>query len=306
MIDIVSISKFFNGKAAVDQISLQANQGEVLVLLGTSGCGKTTTLKMINRLIEPDKGQIFIAGKDIRERDIHDLRRQIGFVMQHAGLFPHYTVARNIAVVPELLKWEKKKISMRTAELLHKLNLGEEILQRYPHELSGGQQQRVGIARALIADSPILLMDEPFGALDNITKADIHAEFRSLEEIRSKTIILVTHDVSEAFELGQRICLMDKGKIVQIGTPKELLYRPANEFVANFFAENRLLLEYKVTTLQELQGITAIDPFISRYGFTLSTDLWHATQVLSMHTDTAQAYETLVGAFNNYRKQQVV
>lgn len=306
MIDIVSISKFFNGKAAVDQISLQANQGEVLVLLGTSGCGKTTTLKMINRLIEPDKGQIFIAGKDIREREIHDLRRQIGFVMQHAGLFPHYTVARNIAVVPELLKWEKKKISMRTVELLHKLNLGEEILQRYPHELSGGQQQRVGIARALIADSPILLMDEPFGALDNITKADIHAEFRSLEEIRSKTIILVTHDVPEAFELGQRICLMDKGKIVQIGTPKELLYRPANEFVANFFAENRLLLEYKVTTLQELQTISAIDPFISRYGFTLDTDLWHATQVLSMHTDTTQAYETLVGAFNNYRKQQVV
>lgn len=306
MIDIVSISKFFNGKVAVDQISLQAKEGEVLVLLGTSGCGKTTTLKMINRLIEPDRGQIFIAGKDIREREIHDLRRQIGFVMQHAGLFPHYTVARNIAVVPELLKWEKKKISMRTVELLHKLNLGEEILQRYPHELSGGQQQRVGIARALIADSPILLMDEPFGALDNITKADIHAEFRSLEEIRSKTIILVTHDVPEAFELGQRICLMDKGEIVQIGTPKELLYRPANEFVANFFAENRLLLEYKVATLQELQGITAIDPFISRYGFTLGTDLWHATQVLSMHTDTAQAYETLVGAFNNYRKQQVV
>ena len=306
MIDIVSISKFFNGKVAVDQISLQAKEGEVLVLLGTSGCGKTTTLKMINRLIEPDRGQIFIAGKDIREKQVQDLRRQIGFVMQHAGLFPHYTVARNIAVVPELLKWEKKTISLRTAELLHKLNLGEEILQRYPHELSGGQQQRVGIARALIADSPILLMDEPFGALDNITKADIHAEFRSLEEIRSKTIILVTHDVSEAFELGQRICLMDKGKIVQIGTPKELLYRPANEFVANFFAENRLLLEYKVTTLQELQGITAIDPFISRYGFTLSTDLWHATQVLSMHTDTAQAYETLVGAFNNYRKQQVV
>ncbi|MNK47783.1 Glycine betaine/carnitine/choline transport ATP-binding protein OpuCA [compost metagenome] len=306
MIDIVSISKFFNGKAAVDLISLQAKQGEVLVLLGTSGCGKTTTLKMINRLIEPDRGQIFIAGQDIREREIQDLRRQIGFVMQHAGLFPHYTVARNIAVVPELLKWEKKKISMRTLELLHKLNLGEDILQRYPHELSGGQQQRVGIARALIADSPILLMDEPFGALDNITKADIHAEFSSLEEIRNKTIILVTHDVPEAFELGQRICLMDQGKIVQIGTPKELLYKPASEFVSNFFAKNRLLLEYKVTTLQELQGIVAIDPFISRFGFTLSTDLWHATQVLSMNTDTAQAYETLVGAFNNYRKQQVV
>ncbi len=306
MIDIVSISKFFNGKVAVDQISLQAKEGEVLVLLGTSGCGKTTTLKMINRLIEPDRGQIFIAGKDIREKQVQDLRRQIGFVMHHAGLFPHYTVARNIAVVPELLKWEKKTISLRTVELLHKLNLGEDILQRYPHELSGGQQQRVGIARALIADSPILLMDEPFGALDTITKADIHAEFRSLEEIRSKTIILVTHDVPEAFELGQRICLMDKGKIVQIGTPKELLYRPASEFVTNFFAENRLLLEYKVATLQELQGITAIDPFISRYGFTLRTDLWHATQVLSMHTETAQAYETLVEAFNNYRKQQVV
>ncbi|WP_294184388.1 ABC transporter ATP-binding protein [uncultured Sphingobacterium sp.] len=306
MVEIDSVSKSFNGKAAVDDISIEVRAGEVLVILGTSGCGKTTTLRMINRLIEPDKGKIFIRGKDISKRRPEDLRREIGFVMQHAGLFPHYTIAKNIAVVPELLNWQKNKIKDRTVELLGKLNLGEDLLKLYPHQLSGGQQQRVGIARALIANSPILLMDEPFSALDNMTRSGIHAEFKLLEEIRSKTIVLVTHDVPEAFELGHRICLMDEGKIVQIGTPKELLYRPANEFVFDFFLENRLLLEYKVTILHELKGIIVLDHFINTYGFSENTDLWRVLQVLSARADAILDYEKILVAFNTYRKHQVV
>ncbi|WP_293888367.1 MULTISPECIES: ABC transporter ATP-binding protein [unclassified Sphingobacterium] len=306
MVEIDSVSKSFNGKAAVDHISIEVRDGEFLVILGTSGCGKTTTLKMINRLIEPDKGKIFIRGKDISKRRPEDLRREIGFVMQHSGLFPHYTIAKNIAVVPELLNWQKNKIKDRTVELLSKLNLGEDLLKLYPHQLSGGQQQRVGIARALIANSPILLMDEPFSALDNMTRSGIHAEFKLLEEIRSKTIVLVTHDVPEAFELGHRICLMDQGKIVQIGTPKELLYSPANEFVFDFFLENRLLLEYKVTMLHELKGIIALDHFIDNYGFSENTDLWRVLQVLSARADAILDYECMIVAFNTYRKQQVV
>ncbi|HJY11679.1 MAG TPA: ABC transporter ATP-binding protein, partial [Flavobacterium sp.] len=244
MITVESVSKHFGGRPAVDDISFHANDKEILVLLGTSGCGKTTTLKMINRLIEADSGNIFIDGKNIRDQKVETLRMGIGFVMQNSGLFPNYTIKENIATVPKLLKWNKNKTERRTEELLSKLNLSTDILSRFPNELSGGQQQRVGIARALIANSPILLMDEPFGALDNITKADIHSEFKSLEELKNKTIILVTHDVQEAFELGHRICLMDKGKIIQTGTPKEMLYHHKNGFVKEFFASNRLLLEY--------------------------------------------------------------
>lgn len=306
MITVESVSKSFNGKIAVDHISFQANDQEILVLLGTSGCGKTTTLKMINRLIEADSGNILINGKNIRDQKAEELRMGIGFVMQHSGLFPHYTIQQNIAVVPELLKWDKKKTAARTHELLEKLHLSEEVLSRFPNELSGGQQQRVGIARALIADTPVLLMDEPFGALDNITKADIHSEFKSLEELKNKTIILVTHDVQEAFELGHRICLMDQGKIVQTGTPKEMLYQPANNFVRDFFAENRLLLEYKVATLQD------IGPFFTSENshYTLEdsdyTSVWNALQKLSSDHKNTEVYERLIRAFNDYRKLQIV
>jgi osmoprotectant transport system ATP-binding protein len=306
MIKVESISKSFNGKKAVDHISFQAFDQEILVLLGTSGCGKTTTLKMINRLIEADAGNIFIDGKNIRDQKAEELRMGIGFVMQHSGLFPHYTIQQNIAVVPELLKWDKKKTERKTHELLAKLHLSEEVLSRFPHELSGGQQQRVGIARALIADSPVLLMDEPFGALDNITKADIHSEFKSLEDLKNKTIVLVTHDVQEAFDLGHRICLMDQGKIVQTGTPKEILYHPANHFVRDFFAENRLLLEYKVATLQHIRPFLSPETSYHELENIDNTSVWDVLQQLSSGHQNAEVYEELIRAFNHYRKSQIV
>lgn len=302
MIKVESVSKHFGGRPVVDNISFQANDKEILVLLGTSGCGKTTTLKMINRLIEADSGNILIDGKNIRDQKIENLRMGIGFVMQNSGLFPHHTVQENIATVPNLLKWKKNKTENRTEELLVKLNLSTEILSRYPNELSGGQQQRVGIARALIADSPILLMDEPFGALDNMTKADIHSEFKSLEELKNKTTILVTHDVQEAFELGHRICLMGKGKIIQNGTPKELLYQPKNDFVKDFFASNRLLSEYKVTLLKDLL------PFLSDFEseFSADSNIWNIVQKLSSDQQNTVRYDNIMKAFSDYRKLQIV
>ncbi|PWN72164.1 glycine/betaine ABC transporter ATP-binding protein [Chryseobacterium phosphatilyticum] len=306
MITVESVSKSFNGKKAVDSISFQANDQEVLVLLGTSGCGKTTTLKMINRLIEADSGNILIDGKNIQSQKVEDVRMGIGFVMQHSGLFPHYTIQQNIAVVPDLLKWSKKRTTERTLELLHKLHLSEELLSRFPNELSGGQQQRVGIARALIATSPVLLMDEPFGALDTITKADIHSEFKSLEELKNKTIILVTHDVQEAFDLGHKICLMDKGKIIQTGTPKEMLYHPENDFVKSFFAKNRLLLEYKVATLKDVKSHFKGGRLYEDLQFSENTVVWNALQRLSADYSLSEDYEDLVKAFNEYRKFQTI
>lgn len=303
MIKVESVTKKFDERIAVNHISFQANDKEILVLLGTSGCGKTTTLKMINRLIEADSGDILIDGENIRDKKVEELRMHIGFVMQHSGLFPHYTIRQNIAVVPELLKWDKKKIQSRTEELIQKLHLPEELLSRFPQELSGGQQQRVGIARALIADTPILLMDEPFGALDNITKADIHMEFKSLEELKNKTIILVTHDVQEAFELGHRICLMDQGKIIQIGTPMEMLYHPENNFVKDFFAENRLLLEYKVASLENVRPFF-VDTQMLSGRFNKTENVWNVLQKLSADKSYTDQYEKLTEAFNVYRKVQ--
>lgn len=245
MIKVSHLSKHFGKVKAVDDISFEVAEHENLILLGTSGCGKTTTLKMINRLIEPTSGSIAIDGKDVMAQSPELLRRGIGYVLQNNGLFPHYTVAENIAVVPQLLGWDKKRTEKRIVELLEKLHLTKDYLKAYPRELSGGQQQRIGLARALVADPAVLLMDEPFGALDNVTRAKIHAEFKALDELKRKTIIMVTHDVQEAFELGDHICLMDKGKIVQDGKPTELLFNPQNQFVKDFLHEQRLQLEFK-------------------------------------------------------------
>src|SRR5476649_2098995 len=252
MIKVEHLSKHFGKVKAVDGISFDVNEHENLVLLGTSGCSKTTTLKMLNRLIEPTSGKIFINGENILAQPPEILRRGIGYALQNNGLFPHYTIAENIAIVPQLLKWDSKRIEKRIAELMEKLHLSPDQLKVYPNELSGGQQQRVGLARALVADPPVLLMDEPFGALDNVTRAKIHAEFMALDELKRKTIIMVTHDVQEAFELGDRICLMDAGKIVQNGTPSDLLFKPANTFVKSFLHEQHLQLEFKQITLKDI------------------------------------------------------
>jgi len=307
MIRIEGVSKSFGSNKAVDTISFEANDKEILVLLGISGCGKTTTLKMINRLIEPDSGNIFINGNNITDQKPEELRKNIGFVMQHAGLFPHYTVAQNIAIVPNLLKWEKQKTQNRTVELLEKLHLPEDLLKVYPNELSGGQRQRIGIARALIADTPVLLMDEPFGALDNITKSAIHNEFKNLDELKNKTTILVTHDVVEAFELGHRICLMDQGKVVQIGSPAEILYHPANDFVKDFFASNRLMLEYKIASVQSVESFLKKPLSLqAQKQLTKNTAIWEMLQILSTEKVYNEDYEALFQAFNQYRKLQTV
>ena len=253
MIKVSNITKEFNGLTAVDNISFSVRKGETLILLGTSGCGKTTTLKMINRLIEPTAGEIFIDGINIKEQKPEELRKRTGYVIQNIGLFPHYTVEQNISIVPDLLKWDKKNTVDRTWEVLELVGLPpDEFLKRKPEELSGGQQQRVGLARALAANPSILLLDEPFGALDLITRKQIQREFINLESLLQKTMILVTHDVFEAFELGDRICLMDEGKIKQIGTTKELIFSPQNDFAVNFFKADRFQLELRVLTLADI------------------------------------------------------
>ena len=247
MLEVKNLTKIYNEKSIVDNISFSVSEGETFVLLGTSGCGKTTTLKMINRLIESDSGEICINGKNIRNENPENLRKHIGYVIQNIGLFPHYTVEQNIGIVPKLLEWDKKEISKRVHALMELVDLSpNEFLKRYPHELSGGQKQRVGLARALASDPPLVLLDEPFGALDPNTKRQIHKEFITLESLVNKTMVLVTHDVFEAFELGEKICLMDKGKIQQIGTQKELLYSPVNSFVKDFFEPNKLFLEHLI------------------------------------------------------------
>jgi len=312
MIRVEQLSKHFGSINAVDGISFEVADHEKLILLGTSGCGKTTTLKMINRLIEPTSGSIFIDGKNIYDQSSEILRRGIGYVLQNNGLFPHYTVAENIAIVPQLLKWESKRIEKRIAELLEKLHLSKGQLKAYPNELSGGQQQRVGLARALVADPPVLLMDEPFGALDNVTRSRIHAEFKALDELKRKTIIMVTHDVQEAFELGDRICLMDKGKIVQIGTPVELLFNPANNFVESFLKEQRLQLEFKAVRIKDIwallphtkkAGDTNLHADISVWSGMESFKSQQADHLNITHGDETRSvgFEQLVTAFYKYQ-----
>ncbi|MEZ2337612.1 ABC transporter ATP-binding protein [Mucilaginibacter sp. RCC_168] len=317
MIKVEGISKHFGKIKAVDTISFEVQEQENLILLGTSGCGKTTTLKMINRLIEPTSGSIFIKGENIADEQPEILRRGIGYVLQNNGLFPHYTVAENIAVVPQLLKWDKKKIAHRTAELMEKLHLSPDYLHVYPHELSGGQQQRIGLARALVSDPPVLLMDEPFGSLDNVTRAAIHKEFKALDELKRKTIIMVTHDVQEAFELGDRICLMDHGKIVQSGTPADLLFTPANKFVKDFLKDQRLQLEFKAIQLLDIWDLLPNHhKEIHTSSLSTDTDLWTAlehfkfidSETINISKDKSEiktvGFEQLMSAFNQYKNKQ--
>jgi osmoprotectant transport system ATP-binding protein len=251
-----NVSKRYPGRAqaAVADLSFEVPSGEICVLIGPSGCGKTTALKMVNRLIPMSDGDITIDGKSVSGIETAQLRRGIGYVFQQIGLFPHMTIEDNIGTVPRLLGWSKTRIRERAVELLQLVGLGaEDNLRRYPGEFSGGQQQRIGVARAMAVDPPIMLMDEPFGAIDPITRDRLQDDFLRLHREVRKTIIFVTHDIDEAIKMGDRIAIMRDGHLVQLDTPDNLLAAPADEFVADFVGADRGLKRLRVWTLNDLR-----------------------------------------------------
>lgn len=240
MIRFEKVSKKFKDTSVLKEISLEIEKGQLVVLIGLSGCGKTTTLKMINRLIKPTTGKISIDGEDISQKDPIKLRRNIGYVIQQTGLFPHMTIRENTEIIPRVEKLDGERIKKKTLELMEMVGLKEEFLDRYPNELSGGQQQRVGVARAFALDPEVILMDEPFSALDPITRSSLQDELVNLQSKVRKTIVFVTHDMSEAIKIADKICIMDKGEIIQYDTPENILKHPANDFVAEFLGKNRI------------------------------------------------------------------
>lgn len=246
------------GRPAVDRCSFDVDHGQFIVLLGPSGCGKTTLLKMINRLYEPTSGRIMIGGTDVTQLPVTDLRRRIGYVIQQTGLFPHMRIEDNIAVVPRLIGWQHTRIDARVAELLELVGLPQEYRRRYPRQLSGGEQQRVGIARALAADPSLMLMDEPFGAIDAITRTRLQGELLSLQRKLHKTILFVTHDVEEALRLADKIVVMRDGRIVQYDTPLRILTRPADEFVAKLVAADDILRQLSLIKVGTVVAETTV------------------------------------------------
>ncbi len=241
-IEFKNVCKKFNNVVynAVDHVSLTIEEGELITILGSSGCGKTTLLKMINRLYEPSGGTITLFGEDIISVDAVKLRRQIGYVIQQVGLFPHMTIAENIATVPKLLKWSKEKIDARVEELLYLVGLEpKEFNKRYPSQLSGGQQQRIGLARALAIDPKIMLLDEPFGAIDAINRMNLQDELLRIHGGLKKTFLFVTHDINEAFKMGTRVIIMNQGKICQFDTPRNIVKNPTDAFVASLITSSR-------------------------------------------------------------------
>ncbi|WNV79159.1 betaine/proline/choline family ABC transporter ATP-binding protein [Bacillus atrophaeus] len=279
MLTLENVSKNYKGgKKAVNSINLKIKKGEFICFIGPSGCGKTTTMKMINRLIEPSSGTIYIDGENIMEQDPVELRRKIGYVIQQIGLFPHMTIQQNIALVPKLLKWPEEKRKERARELLKLVDMGPEYLDRYPHELSGGQQQRIGVLRALAAEPPLILMDEPFGALDPITRDSLQEEFKKLQKTLHKTIVFVTHDMDEAIKLADRIVILKAGEIVQVGTPDEILRNPADEFVEEFIGKERLIQSSS-------PDMERVDQIMNKQPVTITADktLSEAIQVMREH-----------------------
>jgi osmoprotectant transport system ATP-binding protein len=244
MIEIDKVTKSYGNRRVVDRLSLTVGTGELCVLLGSSGCGKSTTLRMINRLIPTDSGSIRVGGEDVASISAEALRRRIGYAIQSIGLFPHWTIEDNIATVPRLLKWREARVRDRVSELLELFRLDPPTYRgKYPHQLSGGEQQRVGVARSLAADPELLLMDEPFAAIDPITRDALQAELAHIHRATGKTIVFVTHDIEEALRLATVIAIMDRGRIVQLGTPPDILEHPSNDFVRDFVGRQGLGLK---------------------------------------------------------------
>jgi osmoprotectant transport system ATP-binding protein len=257
MIRLENITKVFPGQdePAVDDLSIDIYEGEIVVLVGPSGCGKTTTMKMINRLIEPTSGRIFLEGEDVTKVNSDNLRRRIGYVIQQIGLFPHMTIADNIATVPKMLGWDKKHISERVDELLETVGIDLSYRDRYPKELSGGQRQRIGVARAMAADPPVMLMDEPFGAVDPITRERLQDEFLRLQQEIKKTIVFVTHDIDEAIKMGDRIAILkQRSKIAQYDTPERILTDPADDFVENFIGTGATIKRLSLSRVSDIEA----------------------------------------------------
>lgn len=310
MIELIGVSKRFGDSLAVNNISLKVASGEFCCLVGTSGCGKSTTLRMINRLIEHSDGEIHIDQQPIRSFREEILRRRIGYAIQSTGLFPHWTVARNIGLVPRLLKWSQAAVDTRVEELMALLRLDmAEFAGKYPHQLSGGQAQRVGVARALAADPDILLMDEPFGALDPITRENLQLELRDLQTRLGKTIVFVTHDMDEALRLADHLVVMHEGQVVQQGHPLELLREPANEFVTSLLGgEDRGLKEAALLPVSERMvplgvGGVARDRIVQTASLrdALSMMLWRRVERLAVVDDEdipigELSFRRLVGA----------
>lgn len=278
MIRLEKVRKTYDGiKNIVDDLDFEIRSGELVVLVGESGCGKTTTMKMINRLIEPDGGDIYIDGRSIKSFNKNELRRNIGYVIQDIGLFPHLTVRKNVSVVPLLCKKDKALVDRSVEELLRLVNLPpEEYADRYPGELSGGQQQRVGFARALANNPDIILMDEPFSALDPITREQLQNELLSLQEELHKTIVFVTHDIDEAIKLGDRIAVMSEGRIIQFDTPEEILKNPVNSFVESFVGKDRLWKKPEFLKAEDVMNTKVVTIGQNR-------SVAHAIELMKMH-----------------------
>ncbi len=257
MIELQELTKVYPGQSvpAVDNVNMKIPRGEIVVFVGPSGCGKTTTMKMVNRLIEPSSGRILLDGEDVTKVNADKLRRRIGYVIQQIGLFPHQPIAQNIATVPKLLKWDKDRVTSRIDELLETVGLDpEQFRDRYPKELSGGQRQRVGVARAMSADPDVMLMDEPFGAIDPITRDRLQNEFLRVQADIRKTIIFVTHDIDEAIKMGDRIAILqEQSHIAQFASPEEVLTAPANDFVSDFIGSGASLKRLNLTRIRDIE-----------------------------------------------------
>lgn len=308
MIQLKAVEKRYDdGFVALKDINLELHSGHINVLIGPSGCGKTTTMKMLNRLINPTSGEIYIKDKEISTMNPVELRRQIGYVIQHIGLFPHMTIAQNVSVVPKLLKWEKGKTKERVDELLEMVGLDPSIYRdRYPSELSGGQQQRIGVIRALAAEPDIILMDEPFSALDPISREQLQNELVDLQKKVKKTIVFVTHDMDEALKIADRIIIMQEGTIVQNDTPEEVLRRPKNDFVRDFIGTNRLHKSDELPPLQELLNEKMVTADMNM-GFARAVSVMRRQKVDSLlvvnEEKRLEGYVSIFDVIDNYEEE---